>query len=56
MKAASMGNTYMCQKLIDAGADPKLKDPHGKTAIDQAILFDNVAAKNLILKALQEEK
>ena len=34
--AAQLGNEAIVKQLIDYGADPDMKDPHGKTAIDYA--------------------
>ena len=42
LKAASIGRLQMCKHLIEAGVDPRHIDPHGNTALDKAVLYNNV--------------
>ena len=56
MKAASIGRFKMVKAMVEAGADPRLTDPLGKNAVDQARFHNNLTTLYYLEKVLQEEK
>ncbi len=50
LKAASLGRTDMVKKMIEAGVDPRHKDPYGNSPRDKATLYN----KYELIKYLRE--
>ncbi len=50
LKAAALGRFSMVQKLVEAGVDPRHKDPWGNTPRDKASLYNRYE----IIKYLSE--
>jgi ankyrin repeat protein len=53
MLAAMYGNPNAIKALLNAGADPELKNANGQTALDFATLVNRQAAQELIAKAIR---
>jgi ankyrin repeat protein len=41
LKAAALGRTRMCQKLVELGVDPRHTDPYGNTPRQKAQLYSH---------------
>jgi ankyrin repeat protein len=43
----------MCQALVEAGVDPRHRDPFGNTPLDKAMLYHNIETEKYLRQALK---
>lgn len=54
MQMAAAGDLDSCRVLLERGADPRLKNRHGKSAIDIAIAANHTAVARLLEKSVSK--